>query len=78
MVLLVVLLTTIPATIAVLVAMFALFRQLTSLSKVAARFREHLEPASAMLQAGVADAQRKMEALPGKVPSRGAGDKLRS
>jgi hypothetical protein len=78
MVLLIVLVATIPATIAVLVAMFALFRQLMSLSKVAARFSEELQPVSAALQAGVRDAQGKMETLPAKVPSSGAGDKLRS
>jgi hypothetical protein len=78
MVLLIVLVTTIPATIAALVAMFALFRQLMSLSKVAARFREELQPISSALGAGVRDAQGKMETLPAKLPSPGAGDRLRS
>ena len=78
MVLLIVLVTTIPATIAALVAMFALFRQLMSLSKVAARFSQELQPISSALEAGVRDAQGKMETLPAKLPSPGAGDKLRS
>jgi cytochrome c-type biogenesis protein CcmH/NrfG len=78
MVLLIVLVTAVPATIAVLVAMFALYRQLRSLLKAAARFNDELRPISIQLEAQVRDAQDHVEALPAKVPSWEAGARLPS
>lgn len=77
MVLFVVLATTIPATLLVLVLLFALFRQLKALSRTAARFREDLQPIAEAIQARAADAQGKVGALPAKVPAKGAGARLR-
>ena len=77
MVLFVVLATTIPATVLVLVLLFALFRQLKALSRTAARFREDLQPIAEAIQARAADAQGKVGALPAKVPAKGAGARLR-
>lgn len=76
MVVLVVLLTTIPATIAVLVALIALWRQLRSLSQTAARFDEEVRPISIRLQAQVRDAQERVEVLPDTVPSMDGGARL--
>ena len=78
MVLFVVLATTIPATVLVLVLLFALFRRLQVLSRTAALFREDVQPIAEAIQARVADAQGKVEALPQKVPAKGAGARLRS
>ena len=78
MVLLIVLVTTIPATLAVLVSLVALFRRVQALSKTAGRFNEELRPISIRLEAQVRDAQDRLQALPDKVPSREGGARLRS
>jgi Flp pilus assembly protein TadB len=77
-VLLVVLATTIPATLLVFVLLYALFRRLQALSNTAARFRDDVQPIAEALQARVTDAQDKMTALPEKVPTKGPGARLRS
>ena len=77
MVLLIVLVTAIPATLAILVALSALFRQLRSLSKVAAGFSDELRPMSIELEAHVRDARERMQTLPQKLPAREGGARLR-
>ena len=78
MVLLVVLVTTIPATIAVLVATVALFRRLQALSKTARAFGDAVRPISIELEARARDAQERIETLPEKVPVREGGARLPS
>lgn len=78
MLLLLVLATTVPATLVVVIVLFALSRHLKSLSSAVSRFRDDVQPLADTLRAGVGDASAKMAALPDKVPAKGAGDRLRS